>query len=239
MAGPCQQFARLVLEESRNHIMNGGFSPRVWAQWASVTHTSGNSLKVLRELSCNQRIDGESNSDSESNSDAPDKDAATDTTKPKLLVSNVMHPKYGRKFRPVPTIWTMRKEFERLRGGEGAQLAANKKKGATLSFKDSILASLRRAREDGSLINTAAADGVLESGEEFCVRALVAGDGFKAGSCKEVRIGDALLTTTGFNQSPNDWSDFCLYSGDESWSAIKSFMEPVLDEIVTINATSR
>eukprot|EP00965_Chrysotila_dentata_P207615 6184228-Pleurochrysis_carterae.AAC.1 len=123
MAGACRQFARTVLEESRHHMLNGGFSPRVWAQWASITHTSGNALKVLRELSCNQRIDGES--DDESDSNESDSEPAMDepkSAKTLVLVPNVMHPKYGCKFRPVPTTWTLKKEFERLRGGEGAQL---------------------------------------------------------------------------------------------------------------------
>eukprot|EP00965_Chrysotila_dentata_P036751 1223358-Pleurochrysis_carterae.AAC.1 len=148
-----------------------------------------------------------------------------------------MHPKYGCKFCPVPTSWMLRKEFQQLRGGEGARLSSDGRKGATLSFTGSILASLRRAREEGTLVNTEASDGTHECSEEFGVRALIAGDGFKAWACKEVRIGVALLTTTGFNQSPNDWLDFCLYSGDDSWAAITTFLEPVLDEIVAINAT--
>eukprot|EP00965_Chrysotila_dentata_P203528 6181779-Pleurochrysis_carterae.AAC.1 len=236
MAAPCRKFARLVLDESRYHILNGGFSTRVWARWASITHTSGNSLKVLQELSCNQCVDGESNNESDSDSSDPEA-GATEKVAAKVIVPNVMHPKFGRKFRPVPTSWQLQKELWRLRGGEGAQLASHKKKGAALSFTASILSSLRRAREAETLINTAAADGIFDSGKEFCVRALVAGDGFKAGTCKEVRIGVALLTTTGFNQSPNDWSDFCLYSGAESWAAIISFLEPVLDEIIAINVT--
>eukprot|EP00965_Chrysotila_dentata_P165696 5470759-Pleurochrysis_carterae.AAC.2 len=237
MAGACRHFARTVLEESRHHILNGGFHPRIWAQWASITHTSGNSLKVLRELTCNQRNGGES--DDESDSDASAEEAvATEKSATAVLVPNVMHPKYGRKFRPVPSSWMLRKEFQQLRGNEGAQLASHGKKGATLSFTASIISSLRRAREAGTLINTTAADGVLgNNSKEFCVRGLVAGDGFKAGSSKEVRIGVALLTTTGFNQSPNDWSDFCLYSGNESWAAITSFLDPVLCEIVAINTT--
>eukprot|EP00965_Chrysotila_dentata_P035795 1191363-Pleurochrysis_carterae.AAC.1 len=70
---------------------------------------------------------------------------------------------------------------------------------------------------------------------KFCVRAMIAGDGFRVGFGKEVRIGVTLLTTEGLNQSPNDWTDFCLYSGDESYAAIKAFLEPVLHEISQLN----
>eukprot|EP00965_Chrysotila_dentata_P040368 1339561-Pleurochrysis_carterae.AAC.1 len=66
---------------------------------------------------------------------------------------------------------------------------------------------------------------------------LLAGDGFKAGASKEVRIGVTILTTTGLNQSPYDWSEFCLYSGDESWASIKAFLEPVPDKIIEFNST--
>eukprot|EP00965_Chrysotila_dentata_P210629 6185999-Pleurochrysis_carterae.AAC.1 len=95
-----------------------------------------------------------------------------------------MHPVYGRKFRPVPTYWTLRKEFTRLRKGETATLAVGTSTaGATLSFKHLLIASIRRARDDGSLVNTASPEELAAS--KFCVHALLAGDGFKAGSSKE------------------------------------------------------
>eukprot|EP00965_Chrysotila_dentata_P234287 6200079-Pleurochrysis_carterae.AAC.1 len=143
-----------------------------------------------------------------------------------------MHPEYGQKFCPVRTPWMLAKEFDCLRGGELAMLASGSKKGATLSYITSLLASIRRAEEDGLLVNTAAA-----GTGEFCVRTMVAGDGFRAGASKEVRIGVNLLTTKSLNQSPNDWSDFCLYAGDESYASIKSFLEPVLGEIAALNAS--
>eukprot|EP00965_Chrysotila_dentata_P073545 2429301-Pleurochrysis_carterae.AAC.1 len=70
---------------------------------------------------------------------------------------------------------------------------------------------------------------------KFCVRAMIAGDGFRVGFSKEVRIGVTLLTTEGLNQSPNDWIDFCLYSGEESYASIRAFLEPVLHEISELN----
>eukprot|EP00965_Chrysotila_dentata_P183449 6058124-Pleurochrysis_carterae.AAC.1 len=109
------------------------------------------------------------------------------------------------------------KECRRLRGGERALLALDGRKGATLSFTTSVLASIRRARDKGILVNAAAMIGRDMLGK-FCVRAMIAGDGFR-----------------GLNQSPNDWTDFCLYSGEESYASIRAFLEPVLQEITALN----
>eukprot|EP00965_Chrysotila_dentata_P032881 1096432-Pleurochrysis_carterae.AAC.1 len=158
MAGACRHFARTVLEGSRHHILNGGFHPRVWAQWASITHTSGNLLKVLRELTCNQRIGGESDNESDSGAPAEEEGATERKSATAVLVPN-------------------------LREKDGAQLAPHGKTATTLSFTASIISSLRQAHEAGTLINITAADGVLgNSSEKFCIWGLVAGDGFKAGS---------------------------------------------------------
>eukprot|EP00965_Chrysotila_dentata_P134153 4436691-Pleurochrysis_carterae.AAC.1 len=54
MDGARRQFARDVLDESRRHILGGGFAPSMWARWMSVTHTSGNALQVLREMCSKQ-----------------------------------------------------------------------------------------------------------------------------------------------------------------------------------------
>eukprot|EP00965_Chrysotila_dentata_P220272 6191677-Pleurochrysis_carterae.AAC.1 len=217
--------------------MLGGFAPSMWARWVSVTHTSGNALKALREMSCNQREDDSSGSNDSSSSDEEDdtdKNPAELVQPAQRIVANVMHPKYGRKFRPVPTPYMLLKECKRLRGGERAVLALEGRKGATLSFASALLASIRRAREAGTLVNATASmgDDMLD---KFLVRAMVAGDGFRAGLTKEVRIGVALLTTEGLNQSPNDWTDFCLYAGDESYASIRAFLEPVLHEIRLLN----
>eukprot|EP00965_Chrysotila_dentata_P135900 4492527-Pleurochrysis_carterae.AAC.1 len=50
MQAVCRRFARGILDESRIHIMGGGFPSSNWAKWASLTHTSGNSIKVLRDV---------------------------------------------------------------------------------------------------------------------------------------------------------------------------------------------
>eukprot|EP00965_Chrysotila_dentata_P212483 6187068-Pleurochrysis_carterae.AAC.1 len=237
MHSACRRFARQVLDESRQHIMTGGFAASVWARWASVTHTSGNAIKVLREMSCNQRVDDSSDSDESMSEDSSAGDNAAELSHGKQrLVRNVMHPYYGRTFRPVPSPYMLYKECGRLRGGERALLALDGKRGATLSFTASLLASIRRARSAGILVNAAAMVGG-DMVDKFCVRAMIAGDGFRAGMAKEVRIGVTLLTTGGLNQSPNDWTDFCLYSGNESYSAIKTFLSPVLHEIAELNRT--
>eukprot|EP00965_Chrysotila_dentata_P034186 1138115-Pleurochrysis_carterae.AAC.1 len=105
MDGAHRQFARDVLDESRRHIMLGGFAPSMWARWMSVSHTSGNALEVLQEMSCSQRI----NYSSESDTSSSDEESGAETYAAELVqpkqrrVSNVMHPEYGRKFRPVPS----------------------------------------------------------------------------------------------------------------------------------------
>eukprot|EP00965_Chrysotila_dentata_P189361 6173280-Pleurochrysis_carterae.AAC.2 len=50
------------MKAASHHITNGGFAPSVWACWASVSHTSSNALKVLREMTCNQRADNKDSS---------------------------------------------------------------------------------------------------------------------------------------------------------------------------------
>eukprot|EP00965_Chrysotila_dentata_P004951 162251-Pleurochrysis_carterae.AAC.1 len=144
-----------------------------------------------------------------------------------------MHPEFGVPFRPVPTPWLISKEDSVLRQGERARLAASGK-GATMSLTGSIVSSVRRARESGELCNYAAG-----SGSEFTILVMLAGDGYRQGLSKAVRIGIALLTTTGLNQSPHDWSDFCLYAGDESYSTIVAYLQPLSDEINVINAVGR
>eukprot|EP00965_Chrysotila_dentata_P169935 5609160-Pleurochrysis_carterae.AAC.1 len=140
-------------------------------------------------MTCNQRVDDSSSSDASDSEDSDNEASAADLRhRQQHLVVNVMHPVYGRKFRPVPSPHMLIKECERLRGGEHAVLALHGKKGATLSFTAAVLASIRRAREAGILVNAAAMVGGEMLGK-FCVRAMVAGDGFRAGKAKEVRIG--------------------------------------------------
>eukprot|EP00965_Chrysotila_dentata_P189360 6173280-Pleurochrysis_carterae.AAC.1 len=100
-----------------------------------------------------------------------------------------MHPEYGRTFRPVPSMYMLRKECSLPCGGERALLAlVDGKKGATLSFTTLLLASIRRAADAGILVNAAEMVGG-DMKDKFCVRVMVAGDGFRAGLAKEVRIG--------------------------------------------------
>eukprot|EP00965_Chrysotila_dentata_P056450 1873289-Pleurochrysis_carterae.AAC.1 len=189
-------------------------------------------------MTCNQRVDEDSSSGSSSESSSEDSSAGGNAAEPsqrkQRLIRNVMHPHCGRTVCPVPSPYMLYKEFSRLRVGERALLALEGQKGATLSFTSSLLASIRRARDAGILVNAAATVG-RDIFDKFCVRAMIAGDGFCAGFAKEVHIGVTLLTTDGLNQSPNDWTDFCLYSGDESYSAIKSFMGPILHKTAELN----
>eukprot|EP00965_Chrysotila_dentata_P147943 4883525-Pleurochrysis_carterae.AAC.1 len=104
-----------------------------------------------------------------------------------------------------------------------------------MSLKGSILASLRRARESGELT-----DATPHANEFTVLVILLAGDGYRQGlSTEAVRIGIALLTTTGLNQSPHDWSDFCLYAGEESYNTIVAYLQPLRDEIIMLNVEGR
>ena len=82
--------------------------------------------------------------------------------------------------------------------------------------------SLTRACYREALNDTAAPERAL---------ILIAGDGFKLARKKAVRVGVALISSSGLNQSPHDWLDFLIYEGKEDYVEICAFLEPLSVEI--------
>eukprot|EP00965_Chrysotila_dentata_P257272 6212834-Pleurochrysis_carterae.AAC.2 len=145
-----------------------------------------------------------------------------------------MHAQFGVRANDfIPTVYKLRKEDLRLRNEERA-VASETGMGATMSLTGSICACIRRAQQQ-KIISASGKPEVGVELEAYVLYILVAGDGFRFGKRKAVRLGVALVSTAGLNQSPHDWSDFCLYQGGESWLMIKCVLEPIENEIHAIN----
>ena len=64
----------------------------------------------------------------------------------------------------------------------------------------------------------------------------MAGDGFQLYNArkKAVRMGCALISQQGLNQSPHDWMDYLMYEGDESYDEIACYFKPCFLEMQQI-----
>eukprot|EP00965_Chrysotila_dentata_P252423 6210665-Pleurochrysis_carterae.AAC.5 len=142
------------------------------------------------------------------------------------LVPNWLHPDYNVTMRVVPLERQLAAEDQRLRqAGEAAIPSFNGKECASMSFVRSLL-TIIAAGEGGGRCTS---DGQAPE-KAFCV--LVAGGGFQiTAKSTAVRLGIALVSTTGLNQSPHDWVDFLLYSEE-----IRAYFDDVAEEVRSVGA---
>ena len=202
-----------LLKETKEHLLTGALRPEVWAKWKHLTHTSVMRLKLLRTITGHDTVQVYEPTD--------DDDGVR-------LCAKRMHPAHAITFQPVPTREEIDAASALLRNNESAVPAKlgsafTKRLGASMSLQKTLVTLCKKVGEAGvSTVNFTA---------EHPGKVLQAGDGFRCGGKKAVRVGFCLTTTTGLNQSPNDWLDFLLYEGGEAYAEVALFLEPLLVQL--------